>query len=157
MPLLGSHRIKQLRESDSSTPRFPIAANLKFSSFGKALREFRKAIDISQEQFALDGGFDRTYLSLVSPSRRTGRTRGVDGFLLRARWAFSSLVGYQDEGYFNALVRMFEQALQAIAQPSVRDRHALIARLDRVRFVSHDFGYGVGDDMDSLLATYVEE
>lgn len=29
------------------------------------MREFRKAIDISQEQFALDGRFDRPYISLL--------------------------------------------------------------------------------------------
>lgn len=52
---------------------------------------------------------------------------------------------------------MFEQALKSIAQLSASDRHALIARLDKVRAVSHNFSYGVGDDMDSLLATYVRE
>jgi len=26
--------------------------------------------------------------------------------------------------------------------------------LDRVRLISHNFGYGVGDDMDSLLTEY---
>jgi hypothetical protein len=64
---------------------------------------------------------------------------------------FCSDIGYKDDGYFDALVRMFEQALKAIAQLSASDRHALIARLDKVRAVSHNFGYGVGDDMDSLL------
>jgi hypothetical protein len=70
---------------------------------------------------------------------------------------FCSDIGYQDDGYFDALVRMFEQALKAIAQLSAHDRRALIARLDKVRAVSHNFGYGVGDDMDSLLAKYVRE
>ena len=70
---------------------------------------------------------------------------------------FCSDVGYQDDGYFDALVRMFEQALKAIAQLSASDRNPLIARLDRVRIISHNFGYGVGDDMDSLLAKYVRE
>ena len=65
---------------------------------------------------------------------------------------FCTDVGYQDEAYFNALVRMFEQALKTIAQLSANDRNPLIARLDRVRVISHNFGYGVGDDMDSLLA-----
>src|SRR5512139_3605157 len=65
---------------------------------------------------------------------------------------FCNDVGYQDEAYFDALVRMFEQALKTIAQLSGNDRDALIARLDRVRVVSHNFGYGVGDYMDSLLA-----
>jgi hypothetical protein len=65
---------------------------------------------------------------------------------------FCNDVGYQDEAYFNALVRMFEQALKTLAQLSANDRNPLIARLDRVRVISHNFGYGVGDDMDSLLA-----
>ena len=50
---------------------------------------------------------------------------------------------------------MFEQALKATCQLSAGDRDALIARLDRVRTISHNFGYGVGDDMDDLLAKYV--
>jgi len=70
---------------------------------------------------------------------------------------FYSHVGYQDDGYFDALVRMFDQALKLIAQVSVSNRNALIARLDRVRIISHNFGYGVGDDMDSLLAKYVRD
>ena len=69
---------------------------------------------------------------------------------------FCSDIGYQEDGYFDALVRMFEHALKAIAQ-STSDRHALIARLAKVRAVCHNFGYGVGDDMDSLLANYVRE
>jgi hypothetical protein len=68
---------------------------------------------------------------------------------------FCNDVGYQDEGYLNALVRMFEQALKVTNQLSATQRNALIARLDRTRAVRHNPGYGVGDDMDSLLAKYV--
>ena len=67
---------------------------------------------------------------------------------------FSDNIGYQDEGYFDALVHMFEQALKVICQLPASDRDTLIARLDRVRTISHNFGYGVGDDMDDLLAKY---
>jgi hypothetical protein len=67
---------------------------------------------------------------------------------------FSNDVGYQDEGYFNALVHMFELALKVTYQLPASDRDALIARLDRVRTISHNLGYGVGDDMDSLLVDY---
>ena len=67
---------------------------------------------------------------------------------------FCNDLGNQDEGYFDALVRMFEQALKVIGQLPVPDRDVLIARLDRVRVISHNFGYGVGDDMDSLLARH---
>jgi hypothetical protein len=67
---------------------------------------------------------------------------------------FSESIGYQDEGYFDALVNMFEQALKATLQLSAGDRDDLIDRLDRVRAISHNFGYGVGRDMDSLLVDH---
>lgn len=65
---------------------------------------------------------------------------------------FSNDVGLQDEGYFDALVRMFGQALKAIDVLPQDCYPALMARLDAVRRISHDFGYGVGDDIDDLLA-----
>ena len=68
---------------------------------------------------------------------------------------FCNDIGNQDEGYFDALVRMFEQALKIADQLPAGDRNTLIARLDRVRTISHTLGYGVGDDMDSLLVKYV--
>jgi len=68
---------------------------------------------------------------------------------------FSDNIGYQDEVYFDALINMFEQALKVTCQLPPGDRDALIVRLDRVRTISHNFGYGVGDDMDDLLAKYV--
>jgi hypothetical protein len=61
---------------------------------------------------------------------------------------FCNDVGYQDEAYFDALVRMFEQSLKTVAQLSDSDPKPLIIRLDRVRIASHNFGYGIGDDMD---------
>jgi hypothetical protein len=61
-------------------------------------------------------------------------------------------IGYQEEGFFDALVRMFEQALKSVNTLPANGRDNLIARLDRVRQISHGFGYGVGDDMDYLLA-----
>ena len=67
----------------------------------------------------------------------------------------SNDVGYQEEGYFNALVNMFEQAIKITRQLSAGDRDALIVRFDRVRTISHNLGYGVGDDMDSLLANNI--
>jgi hypothetical protein len=67
---------------------------------------------------------------------------------------FCSDIGQQDEGYFDALVRMFEQSLKCVNTLPANGRNGLIARLDRVREISHAFGYGVGDDMDFLLAKY---
>ena len=56
-----------------------------------------------------------------------------------------------DEGYFQALVLMLGQSLKAIDNVPQTQRPALLARLNAARQVSHDFSYGVGEDMDSLL------
>jgi hypothetical protein len=76
-------------------------------------------------------------------------------FFCESAAGFSNDVGYQDEGYFNALVNMFEQAIKIARQLSAGDRDTLIVRLDRVRTISHNLGYGIGDDMDSLLANNI--
>ena len=65
---------------------------------------------------------------------------------------FCSDIASDDEAYFNALVRMFEQALKLAKALSADRRDEILARLDRVRVISHKVGYGVGDDMDSLLS-----
>jgi hypothetical protein len=68
---------------------------------------------------------------------------------------FCSDICLDDEGYFNVLVNMFEQALKITRQLLAEDRDALTARLEIVRTTGHNLGYGVGDDMDSLFADYV--
>ena len=50
---------------------------------------------------------------------------------------FSSDIASDDEGYFNALVRMFEQALKIANALSVERRDNLLVRLDSVRVISH--------------------
>ncbi len=67
---------------------------------------------------------------------------------------FCDDVALQDAGYFDALVRMFEQALKTVTTLPDAVRPPLWERLDKVRRISHNFGYGVGDDMDALLAEY---
>ena len=70
---------------------------------------------------------------------------------------FCSDIASDDEAYFNALVRMFEQALKIINALSVERRDNFLTRLDKVRAISHKIGYGVGDDMDSLLSKYTRK
>ncbi len=68
---------------------------------------------------------------------------------------FAKEYGMDDaEGYFNALVRMFEQALKVSVTLAIGQRDAMFDRLDAVRNLSHNVGYGVGDDMDDLLVRY---
>jgi hypothetical protein len=49
---------------------------------------------------------------------------------------------------------MFEQTLKFANALSVDRRDDLVSSLDRVRAISHEFGYGVGDEMDFLLSEY---
>ncbi len=67
---------------------------------------------------------------------------------------FSNDVGLQDEGYFDALVRMFEQALKTVANLADGQRQPLWERLRAVHQICRNFGYGVSDDMGDLLAEY---
>lgn len=62
--------MRQTRRKQVQPPEGPERA------FGRALRKFRTARGLSQEQLALESGFDRTYVSLIerglrSPSIRT--------------------------------------------------------------------------------------
>lgn len=68
---------------------------------------------------------------------------------------FGSEYGFEDGGYFDALVRMFEQALKALVALPVERRDTMLRRLAAVRRIGHRFGYGVGDAMDHLLARHV--
>jgi len=69
---------------------------------------------------------------------------------------FCSDIGLEDESYFAALVRMFEQAFTIANTLPASSRDALIARLNQVHDISQKFGYGVGDDMDFLLAKHTK-
>jgi hypothetical protein len=62
---------------------------------------------------------------------------------------------YDDAGYLDALVRMFEQALHTTSSLSANVQRGLIGRLDNVRNLSHGLGHGIGDNMDVLLSEYV--
>src|SRR5271157_5445755 len=50
---------------------------------------------------------------------------------------FCSDICTDDEGYFDALVRMFEQALKIVNALSVEHRDDLMTRLNRVRVIGH--------------------
>jgi hypothetical protein len=75
-------------------------------------------------------------------------------FFCECAAGFSNDVGLQDEGYFDALARMFAQTLTIIGALPEDRRAGLLGRLDAVRRLGHNLGYGVGDEMDDLLAEH---
>ena len=62
--------------------------------------------------------------------------------------------GMNDADYFNALADMFEQALQAIVTLDPAQQDVLVERLERVRHEGRNWGWGVGDEMNDLVAKY---
>ena len=51
---------------------------------------------------------------------------------------------------------MFEQALDVVNALPGEQREAMLVRLDDVRGVGQDYGYGVGAEMDFLFTRHTE-
>ena len=68
---------------------------------------------------------------------------------------FCKEFGNDDEDYLNALVRMFEQALNLAKTLPAESRDTLLDRLDRVRDICRNFGYGVAEAMDDIFAEHI--
>jgi hypothetical protein len=95
--------------------------------------------------------------AIADYKKATGKSEGLAElmvFYCECAVGFSHSVGYEDGVYFDALMRMFEQALKVSVTLPVDQRNVLFDRLDDVRRISHDFGYGLGDGMDTLFAKY---
>lgn len=63
---------------------------------------------------------------------------------------FSSGIGLDDEGYYDAAVRMFEQALKIVISLPEAPRERFLNRMKDVRADGQDIGWGVGDDFNAL-------
>jgi hypothetical protein len=86
-----------------------------------------------------------------------GRPEGLAELTVFYCESCMNLLGYcgkDDEGYFNALVCMFEQALKAIVALEPNKQASFVERLERVRSEDHNWGWGVGDDLDDLMVEY---
>ena len=66
-------------------------------AFGQALREIRESKKISQEQLALEGGFDRTYISLIERGINSPTIRIVVGIAAVLKVAPSRIVRRMEE------------------------------------------------------------
>ena len=69
-------------------------------------------------------------------------------FYCEEAFDFLAACGMDDEGFYDALVRMFEQALKHVLALPQAQQAAFLGRLDAVRQQGHHVGWGVGDDFD---------
>jgi hypothetical protein len=132
----------------------------RFGLGGDVLEPYKKIIDrwlwpdVLRNQ---DISISQAKRAISDYKKAVGDPEGVAELMLfycEQAAGFCSDICTDDEGYFDALVRMFEQTLKFANALSVDRRDDLVSRLDRVRTISHKFGYGVGDEMDFLLSKY---
>jgi hypothetical protein len=125
------------------------------------LEPFKNAIhrwlrpDLSRRQ---DVSVARAKRAISDYKKALGDPEGVAElmvFYCEQAVGFYSEVNYDDAGYLDALVHMFKRALQTTSLLAANAQSALIGRLDRVRNMSHELGYGVRDDMDILFSEFV--
>jgi len=138
-----------------------IFLHARFNLGGDGLKPYKATIsrwvwpDIFKNQ---DTSVAKAKKAISDYKKAIGQAEGVVElmvFYCECATGFSNNVGIEDEGYLDALVRMFEQALKAIAALPEVQRDSLWARLGAVRNISHNnLGYGVGEDMDDLLAKH---
>jgi len=132
----------------------------RFGLGGDVLEPYKKIIerwlwpDVLRRQ---DTSVSQAKQAISDYKKAVGDPEGVAElmvFYCEQAAGFCSDICTDDEAFFDALVRMFEQALKCVNTLPAGGRNGLIARLDHVRTISHDFGYGVGDDMDFFLSKY---
>lgn len=130
----------------------------RFSLGGDVLKPYKTIIDrwlwpdVFKNQ---DISVAKAKKAIADYKKAVGQPEGLAElavFFCERATGFSNDVGLQDEGYFDALVRMFEHALTTIGSLPEDRRNALLARLEAVRRLGYNLGYGVGDDMDDLFS-----
>jgi hypothetical protein len=133
----------------------------RFGLGENALEPYKKIIDRwlwPDAARGQDTSVSRARRAIADYRKALGDAEGVAElmvFYCERAAGFSRDVSHDDAGYFDALIRMFEQALKTANALPGGVRGNLITRLERVRNMSRDFGYGVADNMDVLLSEFV--
>lgn len=89
--------------------------------------------------------------------KAVGRVEGVAEltvFYCESCTDYLNNYGMDDEGYYDALVRMFEQVLKVIRSVEPDEQADFLERLEVVRRESENWGWGVSYEMDNLMAKY---
>ena len=95
--------------------------------------------------------------AILDYKKAIGRPEGMAELTVFYCESCTSLISYcgmEDEGYFDALVRMFQQALEAIRALEPSQQGPFLERLERVRRKGQNWGWGVGDEMNYLMKKY---
>src|ERR1700674_3021553 len=123
---LGSDPLEPYRKTISRwiCPDVMKGQNVSVAKAKKAISDYKKAIGLPQGVAELSIFYCESALDLLS-------------------WC-----GMEDEGYYTALVRMFQQALTALERLPASERTSLYERLDPLRSKASGLGWGVKDAFD---------
>jgi hypothetical protein len=148
--------IKDLHDADKDNQTF---LHTRFGLGGDVLEPYKKTIDrwVNPDAY-------RNEETSVSKAKRaiSDYRKAIDDpaglaelmvFYCEQATEFASEFGYDDGAYYDALGGVFEQALTVAKTLPAKSRDSLIARLEVVRDICQDFGYGVGDYMVSVFTS----
>ena len=133
-PGLGSNPLEPYKKTITRwiCPDVMKGQNVSVASAKKAISDYKKDIGLPQGVAELSVVYCEEALSLLS-------------------WC-----GMDDEGYYAALVRMFEEALTATERLPASERASFYERLDPLRSQAGNLGWGVKDEFDELWYSRVE-
>ena len=132
----------------------------RFGLGAEALSPYKATIErwISPDVYRnQDTSVSKAKKAVSDYKKAIGRPEGLAElvvFYCEQAGGFASEYGLDDEGYLDALVRMFAQALKVVVALPENSRSDFVARLDAVRDVCRNVGYGVAEEMDALLAEH---
>ena len=146
-----------LQDLYSSSKENQAFLHARFGLGTDTLRPYKNTIarwlwpDISRGQ---DTSISKAKKAIANYKKAVGRPEDLAelmSFYCEQAAGFCRDVGFSDENFFVSLMGMFKQALKLTITLAPEQRDSLLERLDEVSRISHDFGYGLGDEMDDLL------
>jgi hypothetical protein len=144
--------IKDLHDADKSNQTF---LHTRFGLSGDVLEPYKETIDrwVNADAY-------RNQETSVSKAKRaiSDYRKAIDdpaglAELMVFYCEQATEFGYDEGAYYDALGGVFEQALTVAKTLPAKSRDTLIARLEVVRDICQDFGYGIGDYMNSVFAS----
>jgi hypothetical protein len=91
--------------------------------------------------------------AIAAYKKATGHSEGLAElsiFYCEEAFSFLESCGMEDEGYFLALIRTYNQALKYVSNLPVASRAGYIDRIDKLRSRGRHVGWGVEDELNSL-------
>ncbi|SRR6266404_2888633 len=91
--------------------------------------------------------------AIADYKKAIGRSEGLAElsiFYCEEAFSFLDSCSMEDESYFVALMRMYEQSLKFVLSLSPAERTTYLERLDQLRSRGKHVGWGVQDELNSL-------